>query len=221
MSNTTPRSPLNRDTDSLAEATPWYLNDTLTDEDRAWLEQEMENDAGLANAVKFDEQIAASLQARAEEVPANIGWEKLLKRARADQAAPVAVQQSGIGDKIGSFFNSLFSPRMGAVMAALVVVQAGVISYLSDGGPAPAEYRSVGTIAPKPVIRAILTESVTEKQLRSSLAANGVSIVAGPTQLGEYLLTAPKGSDLKVVGGELEQAGVVTSFSLDTYVPGQ
>lgn len=221
MSNTTPRSPLDRNTDSLAEATPWYLNETLTEEDRVWLEQEMQNDPGLANAVKFDEQIAATLQSRAEEVPAGIGWEKLVKRVRTDEARAVVVEQPGLAEKVGGFFSSLFSPRMGAVMAVLLVVQGGVISYLADKDPATAEYRSVGTMAPTPVIRAILTESVTEKELRESLSANGASIVSGPTQLGEYLLTGPQGADLKVVGGALEQAGVVTSFSLDTYVLGQ
>ena len=86
MSKPTPRSPLNRDTTTLAEATPWYLNDTLSDADRAWFEAELARDERLANALKFDQQIAATLDQRANEVPADLGWDRLLRRVRADEA---------------------------------------------------------------------------------------------------------------------------------------
>ena len=91
MSTSAPHSPLDRDSTTLAEATPWYLNETLSDEDRAWFEAELGKNDRLSNALAFDRQIAATLEQRADEVPADLGWDKLLRKVRADSAPPVAV----------------------------------------------------------------------------------------------------------------------------------
>ncbi len=216
-----PRSPLNRDSDALAEATPWFLNETLTEEDRAWFDEAIGQDQGLANALSFDRQIAATLQERAAEVPADIGWDKLLKRVRADEARPQLVEQTGLGSKISGFFSALFSPAVGMGMAAILVAQAVAIGVLVDDKPDTVEYRTVGTLQPTPVIRAIIDENTTEKTIRETLSANGANIAAGPSQLGEYLLTVDRDSDIAVVAAALKQSGVLVSFSLDTHVIGQ
>ncbi|MGH1360562.1 MAG: hypothetical protein ACRBC3_17520 [Burkholderiaceae bacterium] len=216
-----PRSPLNRDSDALAEATPWFLNETLTEEDRVWFDEAIGQDQGLANALSFDRQIAETLQERAAEVPADIGWDKLLKRVRADEARPQLVEQTGLGSKISGFFSGLFSPAVGMGMAAILVAQAVAIGVLVDDKPDTVEYRTVGTLQPTPVIRAIIDENTTEKTIRETLSANGANIAAGPSQLGEYLLTVDRDSDIAVVAAALKQSGVLVSFSLDTHVIGQ
>lgn len=216
-----PRSPLNRDAGSLAESTPWYLNETLTDEDRAWFDQAIEQDKGLANAVEFDRQIAAALQQRAAEVPADIGWDKLLRRVRADEARVQPGEQAGLGSKISGFLSSLFSPAVGMGMAAILVAQAVAIGVLIDDKPDTVEYRSMGTLRPVPVIRAIIDENSTEKAIRETLSANGANIASGPSQLGEYLLTVDKEADIAEVAAALKQSGVLVSFSLDKQVIGQ
>lgn len=221
MSITTPRSPLDRDTATLAEATPWFLNETLTDEDNAWFDEAVKQDSGLGNALKFDRQIANALQARAAEVPADIGWAKLLLRVRADEAKPAVVTSPGLGEKIGQLFSGLFSPAVGVAMAAVLVAQTVAIGYLVDNEPATVEYRSSVTLRPTPVIRAMMTGTVTEKSLRQALSANGANIVAGPSQLGEYLITVDEHEDRAQVAQALKQAGVLMSFTLDTQVIGQ
>ena len=221
MSKPTPRSPLNRDTTTLAEATPWYLNDTLSDADRAWFEAELARDERLANALKFDQQIAATLDQRADEVPADIGWDRLLRRVRADEAQPRTASAPGLGEKLAGFFSGLLTPGVGAAMAAVLVAQTVAIGFLVDREPAPVEYRSVGGLRPTPVIRAIFNESITGKELRESLSAEGASIVSGPTQLGEYLLKLDADADRTAVATALKDSGVLVSFSLDTQVIGQ
>lgn len=220
IDTTAPRSPLNRDTESLAEATPWYLNETLTDEDRAWFDQAIEQDKGLANAVEFDRQIAAALQQRAAEVPADIGWDKLLRRVRADEARVQPAEQPGLVARLGSVLSGLFSPAVGMGMAAILVAQAVAIGVLIDK-PDTVEYRSMGTLRPVPVIRAIIDENSTEKTIRETLSANGANIASGPSQLGEYLLTVDNESDIAEVAAALKQSGVLVSFSLDKQVIGQ
>ena len=223
MSTSAPHSPLDRDSTTLAEATPWYLNETLSDEDRAWFEAELGKNDRLSNALAFDRQIAATLEQRADEVPADLGWDKLLRKVRADSAPPVAVASPGIAQQIGGYLWSLLTPGVGVAMAAVLVAQTVAIGILVEREPTPdaAEYRSVGGLQPTPVIRAIINETTTEKQLRESLNASGASIVSGPSQMGEYLLKVEDGIDRTEVAETLQKNGVLVSFSLDTRVIGQ
>lgn len=224
MNASTRHSPLDRDEAALSEQTPWYLNETLSDEDRRWFEARLADDDRLASALEFDRRIALTLEQRAAEVPADLGWDKLLRRVRAErtETTPAApARPAGLWARFADRLSGLFTPAVGTAMAAVLVAQTVAIGFLVEREPSGAEYRSVGGVHPTPVIRAIVEESVTEKQLRTALQSQGATIVAGPSQLGEYLLRVEAGADRETVGKALQGEGILVSFSLDTRVLGQ
>lgn len=210
-----PFTPIDRNPDDLESVLPWYLNDTLDPADRDWVETQL---AGRDDLMAFDRALQHSLQARAEEVPADIGWSKLVARVRADEAparsAPAS--EESFGARVGRLFAEWMTPRMGMAMAVLLAVQTVGIGYLvnEQAGHEGVTYRSAAQVAPVPVIRAMFPEDLTERRLREALGDAGLTIVDGPTPLGEYFLAGPA-ERLEVVARTLQDQGVLQHWSVD------
>ncbi|MGB7182980.1 MAG: hypothetical protein WBD34_22760 [Burkholderiaceae bacterium] len=214
-------TPIDRDADRLAELMPWYHNNTLSAQDRVWVESQLASDPQAGAMLAFDQRIDAALQSRAAEVPADLGWEKLIQRVRIDAApASSSTQQYSTSGSLISWLGSLLTPRVGMAMAVLLAVQTLGIGFLVNdraGHPAPSEYRSVGGLAPHPVIRGVFADTATTEQVRDLLLEQGLTIVDGPNQLGEYQLIAAQ-PDLKVVAERLKSAGLLTRYAIDQRV---
>jgi len=222
-------TPVDRDVARLREALPWYSNGTLDDADRAWVEQALAaGDRGLRDELEFDRQLAEAFDQRLAEVPADIGWARLLQQVRSD-AAPAAAtaRRGGAGgavaqdswlQRLSRLLSAGVSPRLGMAMAVLVAVQAVAIGILVGergvGGSDTVEYRSGAGAPPVTAIRALFNESVTEKTLREALAANSATIVDGPNPLGEYWI-ATANSDPEAVARSLRDAGVIATYVID------
>jgi len=86
---------IRRDRQRLQGILPWYLNGTLADADRVWVEQRLRADeTGIADAatrgLAFDRRIVAALAQKVAELPAGIGWERLMRQVRNDAVPSVA-----------------------------------------------------------------------------------------------------------------------------------
>ena len=242
---TIPRTtPIERDPQRLQEVLPWYLNGTLTEEDRVWVEQAVgAADTGddIRRQLELDRRVAAAFEQKVAEVPADIGWARLMQQVRADAAPPLAAQSlhgPGLSEgpraprhetsgeswlqRLSRLIAPAMSPRLGLALAVLVVAQAVAIGVLlggrEAGGPDTVEYRSVGGAAPVVAIRALLNEAITEKALREALSAAGASIVDGPNRLGEYWIVTNAG-DPEAVAASLRQAGVIATYVIDHRLP--
>ncbi len=241
-------TPLERDPDRLDEALPWYLNGTLDEADRAWVEATLRqardepgrgDDADVAagaralrRSLEFDRLTAESLQERLAQIPADVGWAGLIRKVREDAAGGStdprrrgAVAPSGATwrDRLSRIVAPLMSPQLGMAMAALVVVQAVVIGALvgrEGGSPDTVEYRSGAGVTEVVAIRALLDETVTEKTLREALRANDATIIDGPDPLGQYWIVTGE-RDPETVAAALRQAGVVASYVIDRRVQGR
>ena len=223
-------TPVDRDAARLREALPWYSNRTLDDADRAWVEQALAEDASLRDELEFDRQLAEAFDQKLAEVPADIGWARLLQQARSE--ATPAARLAGKNDvapeswlqRLSRLLSPGLSPRLGTAMAVLVAVQAVAIGVLvgerGAGGPDTVEYRSGAGARPVTAIRALLNESITEKTLREALSANGATIVDGPNPLGEYWIEAAEG-DPEAVARSLRDAGVIATYVIDQRLPGR
>lgn len=233
-------TPIQRDPARIQEVLPWYVNDTLGTEDRAWVEQMLaaqgeQAGTALRAQVELDRSLAAALERKVAQVPVDIGWASLLRQVRADAMPEAAGKSAGAGNggiggdgssvgnggswmrRLGGWFAPLMSPQLGMGLAVLVAVQAVTIGWLlggREGEVDTVEYRTGGGVAPVAVIRALLNESITEKAMRDALSANGASIVDGPNPLGEYWIAAGQ-RDPETVAGALRDAGVIASYVID------
>ncbi|MEZ5650146.1 MAG: hypothetical protein R3E87_06290 [Burkholderiaceae bacterium] len=207
---------IERDPARLDELLPWYLNDTLSDDDREWVQAQLSE---RQDELAFDRSIADTLARRADEVPADIGWSKLLARVRADEApvhaAPMSTPES-FSERVSRWCVSLLTPRMGMALAALLAAQTIGIGYLvnEQAGHEQTVYRAAVKVEPVPVIRVMFVDSVTERQMREALSDTGLAIVDGPTTLGEYFLHGSE-QGLEAAARRLQSDGVLASWVLD------
>lgn len=214
-------TPIERDEARLDEALAWYENGTLSEADREWVEALLERDPDAKARLAFDRGIAAAFERRHAELPADLGWSKLIQKVRADAAtatavgrAPAAAPGGSVLQRFADWFGGLMTPQLGTALAVLFAVQTVAIGYLLTDRNDYSEFRTAGDQKPVAVIRAILDEKVSEKLLRETLTANGATIVDGPNQLGEYWILAPE-RDIQGVAKALKDAGVIANFVID------
>ncbi len=219
-------TPIERDPERVQEILPWYLNGTLAESDRAWVEQMLAADeAGLQDQLEFDRRLARAFEEQLAQVPADVGWAGLIRKVRADAVQPGGSPARRDGAASGSWLQRLgrllapvMSPQVGMALAVLVAVQTIAIGVLvgerGDAGGDTVEYRSAGDARPVTAIRALLNDSVTEKVLRAALTENGATIVDGPNPLGEYWIVTDA-RDPEVVARWLRDAGVIASYVID------
>lgn len=232
--NAHPTTKIDRDPKQIGEALRWYANGSLDADDALWVEAQLEADPTLRVDLEFDHAIGNAFQRQIDELPADLGWTKLLQKVRADAATEKADARGLAGPRSGNadrrneggspvsrlieWFGSFLTPQLGAAMAVLLAVQTVTVVYLlGDHDPQTVEFRSAPGTQQVPVIRAMFGENLTEKSLRESLGAQGASIVDGPNSLGEYVILAP-GRDPRAVGEALKSAGVVAGYVIDQRV---
>lgn len=212
---------IERDPDKLDAAMPWYVNGSLSDSDKQWVEQQLEQRGRSAGHERLDRGISVALENRAKEVPANIAWDGLLAKVREDQqSSRPAVKPEKQDGALTRFFDSILSPRMGMAMAALLAVQTLTIGYMANERSSQADtvrYRSMGTAKPVPVIRAVFVKSASIDSIRDGLFDRELVIVDGPNQFGEYFLYSPDGR-LEETAKGLADDGLIERYVIDSKV---
>lgn len=217
---TTSNTKLSRETATHSDVSAWYLNGSLSEDDARWARDFLEASEQGREELQFDQGIEHELRAEMAEIPANLGWETLLGKVRADSASTRHSTQPAVApstrSRFGGLLDKLFSPAMGMAMAAIVAVQAVTIATLYPGatGEDTVNYRSPATVQQVPAIRAIFAKEMTEARMREVLVESNLRIVDGPTPYGEYVLYSHDG-DLEAVAEELKSQGVLAHYSLD------
>lgn len=184
---------------------PGYVCDRLDAYEREWLEQFVAAHPEMAAQVDIERELRNVLRAELPEAPADQGLVPFMARIHADGGAPPANSLHRFKE---SFRASLALPTMKLAwtgLASVVVVQAGIIALLfgvRGGGGLPigesglAQWRSTDAPAIKaegPVLQLTFKPTATEAEIRLLLVKLGGTIVAGPGQLGHYIVRLADG----------------------------
>lgn len=208
---------IERDPAKLDAAMPWYVNGTLSESDHQWVREQLEKQGRQLN---LDRGISVALQNRANEVPADIAWDGLLDKVRADKQSDkseLATQHKSSGT-FTRFFESILSPRLGMAMAAVLAVQAVTIGYLANERANEVQtvpVRSMSSAKEVSLIRAVFKETVTVQAVRKQLYDRGLTIVDGPNQFGEYFIYSEE-AGLQDTAQKLVDSGLVERFVIDS-----
>ena len=206
------------------EMLPWFVNGTLDARDRAWMDGYLrshpEAQAEVARTQRLRQRVRESLP----EPAADVGLDRLLHRVREERAfAPRQVKSPGVFAQFSEWLSGFLggfrlTPAM-AMAAALVVVQAGVIGVLvsqqNDAGTEYSEYRSYSAPADATTIRITFAPQATEQQIRELLWDVQASVVEGPTQFGDYLLSV-QGKDPTAALAKLSASPAVEHAAVST-----
>lgn len=173
----------NRD-DDLDLLLPWYVNGTLSAEERRQVEAYLERSSHARDEVELLRALRQQVKDEAvENSPGELGLQRLKREIKqAEQAPAGGDRMAGRTITVASFWRPL------AVAACLaVVVQAGVMVGLGDfgGDVGPA---SGPTGLPPAVMQVTFAPDATEAEIRELLQSVGAVIADGPTALGIYQL---------------------------------
>lgn len=181
---------------------PAYVCNRLDASDREWLEQFVRAHPELAADVDIERGLRDVLRSELPGSPSRQGLEGFMARVRTNGKAPPPnwLQR----------FRERFAPPMmkpaWAALGTLMIVQSGIIAFLlaarsgtgellmSEAEPVP--WRSVGQTpaAPTgPVLQLSFKPTATEADIRLLLVRIRGSIVAGPGQLGHYIVRLEDG----------------------------
>ena len=175
------------------EDLPWYLNGTLDQQERRWVEEVLESSAWARREHAFELEIARATRAQLNDAP-EMPVADLLQRVRANKpqvggrpAGRVRPWLEGLLSPLRSSILFMARPGFAVSLLAVVVLQTVTLGWFAlrgaDDAEATRSFGQRGTAS----IRLRAAAAVSEVQIRQALLAAGVTIVQGPNDLGEYI----------------------------------
>lgn len=180
--------------DEIVERLPFYANGTLSEEERAEVENSLQNDAALREELALLNSLRASMQAERVDSPGDVGLSRLM--AEIDRTTPA---------------NQPGPPRFWRIAAGILLAIAlaqGALLLAPGGTDTP--YQLAGDAEPE--ITVAFRPDVTEAELRSALLSAGLVIVDGPSALGLYGLATEETTTLQQAREALIASGVIESI---------
>lgn len=210
------------------ELLPFYVNGTLSDRDRAWVEAWLQ-DHPLADAeLRWYESLQTKLREDLPPVSSEVGLERALQRIRTEGPAPQGVRRAAapsLAGRVRDWFAAIVpQPMLKPALAgalAVVAVQALVIGQLSmDGDDESSQIRAVpGSVVDKgPYVKLNFKPDAREADIRLLLVETHGSLAAGPGQLGDYYVRVPA-PQLNATLEKLKASALVDAVALVDALP--
>jgi hypothetical protein len=186
------------------EMLPFYVNGTLSAEDRAAVEAYLQAHPEAQSELRWFESLQAKVREDVPPVSSEVGLERAMQRIRAEGPAPKGARpaaQPGFGERLRQFFASLvpqpvLKPALAAALA-VVAVQAVVIGNLvsersDDSTTLRAMRPGTGPVEHGPYLKLNFKPDAREADIRLLLVQMQGSLAAGPGQLGDYYVRVPE-----------------------------
>jgi len=214
------------------ELLPWYANGTLTDADRAWVEELLSNDPRAAAELAWYQSLQQRVRADVPDVPDEIGLARTLQRIRTEAAATQAVaaprpalaraplRGPTIAERVREWFEGMRLTPAFAMAALVIVVQAGVIFNLAGGDNEFEQIRAMPSSVTDggQLFRVAFKPQASETDMRMLLVSVQGNIESGPGQLGDYYVRVPTANAL-TAGTSLKASPIVDAILTVDAVP--
>lgn len=217
--------------EQFTEWLPWYVNGTLNAKDRATMDAYLAKSPLARDEVQYYERMAAMMQRRAENIPADIGLAQTLQRIKVSpkaQIAPPAARRAEPDTDEPSWFQRLLSggwmkPALGCAMAVIVaqgvlLVQQRDEAIVYRGKPSITDVKTSGAKAEAAYLRVVFKPNATEGELRLLLASTNAWIAGGPGQAGEYYLRFTP-DQVQGAMDQLKASGLVSEVAPASQLP--
>jgi hypothetical protein len=181
------------------ELLPFYVNETLDEADRAWVDDYLREHPKSAAELQWYRSLQETMQRDMPPVPAEIGLDKVMARIRAERAPSRAAKAApGFGERLREFFASItpqpmLKPALAAALA-VVVVQGFVIGNLVTKTDESSEIRAVKptVVEAGPYLKVNFKADAREADIRMLLVEIDGSLAGGPGQLGDWYVRIPE-----------------------------
>ena len=186
--------------DRFNELLPWYVNDTLPAEDRAWVEEHLRSHPEAVGQLQWYRSLQARLHEDAPTVSDEIGLNRVMARIRAEREAkvraPRAQQAPTLMQRLRDWLAGMNMTPAFAGAAAVVLAQAVVIAGLAlRPADESTEIRAIkpSLVEAGPLLKINFKADAKEADIRLLLIEVRGSLAGGPGQLGDYFVRVPAG----------------------------
>jgi hypothetical protein len=183
------------------ELLPFYVNETLDDESRAWVDAYLREHPKSAAELQWYRSLQDTMQRDAPAVSAEVGLDKVMARIRAERAptrAAAKPAEPSFGERVRGWLAALApQPLLRPALAgalAVVVVQGIVIANLATPADESTELRTVKptVVEPGPFLKVNFKADAREADIRMLLVEVNGSLAGGPGQLGDWYVRIPE-----------------------------
>jgi hypothetical protein len=201
--------------DRFDELLPWYVNGSISAEDRAFVDRYLAEHPEAAAELDWHRSLVTRMQETAPAVPETLGLAKAMTLIRGDRPT--------IAERVSGFFSSVIGmrPAMALAGVAIFAVQGGVIlNLMSSARDDASELRSLrATVTEdRPVLKLNFAPDAREAEIRHLLVSVQGRLAAGPGQLGDYYVIVPAGREA-AVAEELKANKIVQAVSVEPGLP--
>lgn len=197
------------------ELLPFYVNQTLGETDRRWMEDFVSAHPEMRHRVRVEERLRQVVKATQSLEPETVRLERLLQDFREDHPKE-AFWQTLITRVMRPY--SIPAPAI-AMTAVLVITQA---LMLASEDKVPIEDLRLGAHGERSnlceqldLLRVVFKPDITQTQLVEHLRAMHLSITEGPSANGEFLIRIPKDSSRTELKKRLSASGLVLNAFTD------
>ncbi|MEP7295350.1 MAG: zf-HC2 domain-containing protein [Burkholderiales bacterium] len=199
--------------DRFQELLPWYVNGTISDADRDWVDRHVAEDPLARAELDWYRSLSTRMKDSAPAVPATIGLSKVMTLIRGDRPT--------FAERLSAFFGG-FAMRPAFALAgfAIIAAQTGLIFNLLGDKDESAEMRAAQTVPVKegPLVKLNFTPDAKEADIRLLLMSVQGSLVGGPGQLGDYYVRVAAGKEA-TAAAQLKAAPIVQAVTLAPGLP--
>jgi len=209
------------------ELLPFYVNGTLAEADRAWVESYLHEHPAAAAELRWYESLQTKLREDVPAVSSEIGLERTMRRIRNEGPAPQRARQAAspsLVERLRDWFASIVpQPVLRPAFAgalAVVALQAAVIATLVTEPDDSSEIRAMqGSVTETgPYLKVNFKPDAREADIRLLLVEVHGSLAAGPGQLGDYYVRIPE-KQLDELAGKLKTSPIVDAVAVVDALP--
>lgn len=205
------------------EQLPYFVSGTLDIEQQRWMHLLLGTNPELYDQLRWHQTLMREVVLEEEkaqlQAPADMGWADIQKQLNV-QHSPTWLKAAF--ERFSTWFST--PVRMGSFAASLLVFGVGTAVLVGVLGPqvSPAPYsdfRSCGVFTEDrdyAYFQIGFKPDIAEQQIRLVLIQNNISIVAGPTHMGEYTVKVPRRT-LELAPDLLRSLEVIESVSSIQY----
>jgi len=210
------------------ELLPFYVNGTLSEADRAWVDGYLREHPKAAAELHWYRSLQARLHEDVPAVSSEVGMERALERIRTEGPAAQGVRRAASPsaiDRLRDWFSALvpqplLRPAFAGALAVVALQTAVIVQLVGERDDDTTEIRAIqGAVTDKgPYLKVNFKADAREADMRLLLVEVHGSLAAGPGQLGDYYVRIPE-QRVAAIAERLRASGIVDDVAVVDALP--
>ncbi len=183
------------------ELLPFYVNGSLSDTDRAWVDSYLREHTTAAAEVRWAQSLQTRLRDDVPAVSSEVGLERALRRIRSEGPAPQLARRAAAPSRLERLRDWLSAlvpqpmlrPAFAGALAVVALQTLVIVQMATDTDDESSQIRAIpgSVVDTGPYLKVSFKGEAREADIRMLLVEVHGSLAAGPGQLGDYYVHIP------------------------------